>query len=757
MTSNHREYSEFLSGKYQKSNKIYKTKIDKNDPYHYFLSYYDRLNIYPTYPKPMILNIKNYRTKNNDDDVVGYKFSDNLFKIATFLKNVVDDKIEEYRGYEKLIKKNINKEKIRRFFDYEIRDAINEYFPNTKITNGYTKMYEIMGTYNFFGNVASDKLETINTFHICEHPGKFIFAVRDFIKANDKYKNAEHKFIFQSLDPSKYKKAFRISPDLSNYRENLDYGPNYGDITDIENIKYYRKKYLKNNFKLITADCGLDFKEDFTKQECGSYKIILGSLICAIAVSNPGSNFVFKIFSFYSLEMTELLNIACMFYEKVYISRLMTTKGSSGENYCVCQNFNYSDNVDNMLDKLYNYLNKNKNKNKYFLKTLNKQTTDKIVNHAKLITMRRIMSYNMAIFRIINFEYVNNNKRVIEYNNYFIQYYVNYFFGYVGLKKSKMREKEYEGYYGADTRDNYDTSGRPKDNLVNYDPDQNIPESISKFLKTLNNNFNKLQLDYDIFDYDQYLKIFKKNVIFELEEFKGDPKENKPIKQIDYIREFEELYNTRKIIIRMIYSYNYVISHFNKIFLSRTMTKHSGGTEIALTSDSSKFYNYGNMSEKKWEYLNAFPKKIQKNCDLWLLLTIKEIILYQENIFNMVKYICKKIPEGGNLYIFSHFFVQEPGIYSIYEYLFKNFESVKMEYPVNYFYNGLSIHTMASKKLRTSISRNIDNSKIQKIFDKINRIEYYGIFLVINLGVINSKYPNLYHILEDKLAGELQK
>ena len=53
-------------------------------------------------------------------------------------------------------------------------------------------------------------------------------------------------FVYQSLKPERHTTTFKAEQRLlDKYRSNLDYGPkNTGDITDLENIKYYKKKYF---------------------------------------------------------------------------------------------------------------------------------------------------------------------------------------------------------------------------------------------------------------------------------------------------------------------------------------------------------------------------------------------------------------------------------------------------------------------------------------------------------------------------------
>jgi 23S rRNA U2552 (ribose-2'-O)-methylase RlmE/FtsJ len=81
----------------------------------------------------------------------------------------------------------------------------------------------------------------------------------------------------------------------------------------------------------------------------GCIKFFYGALITAIGISSNGSSYIFKFFSFNDKKTIELLQIASLFYEKVDIVRTLTTKSASGENYCVCLNYNYTGDKEDVL------------------------------------------------------------------------------------------------------------------------------------------------------------------------------------------------------------------------------------------------------------------------------------------------------------------------------------------------------------------------------------------------------------------------
>lgn len=420
MHTNYDQYYPYIKKKFDASQINYKKIFTTNDTPDDFFFTYESMNVYPTFPSPIILSLKNKNDVFNP--TLEFKIENNIIQYENMLKS----KMKEYAHNLKKIINLADSEKIRRYFDYEIRDVLKKKYNIPHITNAWIKMYELLITYNLF---SDDNPNEILTMHICEHPGKFIFAIKDFIK--NKLSDSPHKFVFQSLNPTKNKAGFKVDPELKNDSSGiLDYGKNStGDITNIDNINHYIKTYSDKNFKLITSDCGEDFSDDFTLQEMGLYKIYLSALVTSIGLSKPGTNYIFKLFSFSNIKTIELLYIACMFYESVDIVRVMTTKGNSSEIYCVCQNYNYDKN-NKILDKLINYIN---DQSVSFVKLYDKAFIERIIKYHHLLTIRRITSINQLLFRLFNDDYTKSNNVIISTIKLYVDYYTNYFIKYIGF------------------------------------------------------------------------------------------------------------------------------------------------------------------------------------------------------------------------------------------------------------------------------------------------------------------------------------
>lgn len=422
---NHRQYLSFIIEKYNNSLKNYNVKL-KDEPFDKCLSLYESMNVYPIYPRPIIMPLK----KQNEQYDINMEINKNLkIDTSTMLSHVktLNKKLVEFDKFTSSIDyRNHTDNKMRRFFDYEIRDDIRLKLNTPNISNAWIKMYEILNTYDLLNTPE----KTINTFHICEHPGGFIHAIKYYITNQ---LNKKHDFIFQSLKPERDPQIFKPDKELlSKYSDKLDYGPKKGDITDSENILYYHNKYKNRYFNLITSDCGLDCSENFVVQESGLYKIFLGAFITAISVSSIGSNYVFKMFSFNDPKTIEFLQLVCLYYERVDLVRTLTTKSGSGENYIVCINNNGRKNIDLLIS----YLNE-KDNDKFLLNLVNEKFMKRIIIHHQIITMRRITSLNSLMFRLVNYEFTTNNPEILLYVKNLTKYYTDYFATYIKITQEK--------------------------------------------------------------------------------------------------------------------------------------------------------------------------------------------------------------------------------------------------------------------------------------------------------------------------------
>ena len=141
---------------------------------------YEGMNVYPAYPLPIIMPISNNEYKGVGNMDIKSTLT-NKFK-NVLLENKLNEKIKEFAKYEKQMSALRNKDKVRRYFNYEIIDKIRDITGSKDVSTAYVKMYEMLVSFDIFEDASDNQL---NIFHICEHPGAFVFATYDFIRKND--------------------------------------------------------------------------------------------------------------------------------------------------------------------------------------------------------------------------------------------------------------------------------------------------------------------------------------------------------------------------------------------------------------------------------------------------------------------------------------------------------------------------------------------------------------------------------------------
>lgn len=261
---NYKEYSKYIKEKYLFSEDKYETEF-KNESPEKFLNYFEMMNVNPVYPKPIIMpfkKISDHKNNNNDDyydkninDIINTNGKKSKLKFDNSELIEITDKLNEKLNEIKKVISNVIKlkgqteynTKIRRYFHYEIKDKISEIIPKEKITTAWVKMFEILNAFpilnndnnNGYNNENKDnsKDNEIRVFHLCEHPGAFIFATKYYVK---NILQKKFTFKYQSLRPNpQNREIFKPDPKLlEKYPNALDYGPKNGDVTKKENIIY---------------------------------------------------------------------------------------------------------------------------------------------------------------------------------------------------------------------------------------------------------------------------------------------------------------------------------------------------------------------------------------------------------------------------------------------------------------------------------------------------------------------------------------
>lgn len=230
----------------------------------------------------------------------------NKIKRAIWLNNFIIDTrdINKWNNIKKLIRYYTPKDR-----EQHLTKLIDKKFNTGKISQAWIKMYEILNNLNIVP-------KNLHSFHICESPGQFISAIDYYIKNQ---LHGTFNWNAQSLNPSihKNKSAFGDQYGLIKKHPNRwHWGvDNTGDITNIDNMKYYLK--FTKNVNLITSDCGLPW----THENDNSLLIVhYASLIFILLALPKKSNFVAKMVApiYHPIQIDILFTIFNCFHEMIF-------------------------------------------------------------------------------------------------------------------------------------------------------------------------------------------------------------------------------------------------------------------------------------------------------------------------------------------------------------------------------------------------------------------------------------------------------
>jgi hypothetical protein len=161
---------------------------------------------------------------------------------------------------------------------------------DSSISQAWLKMYEIISDCDL---VPLTQKGTFRSFHICEAPGTFINALNNYIRTKTSY--TDFDWIAQSLNT----RTAKISDTyglIKRHPDRWDWGADHtGDITQVENIRYYMKKVQRHHgnqpINLMTSDCGLAWGDP-------KYELVaFASYVAILAILPRGGTMVYKILS----------------------------------------------------------------------------------------------------------------------------------------------------------------------------------------------------------------------------------------------------------------------------------------------------------------------------------------------------------------------------------------------------------------------------------------------------------------------------
>lgn len=274
--------------------------------------------------------------------------------LASYLSDI-KNKIKDYEKEWDIYKKYTN--------PYEY---IHSVIPNKKksvsrhkpLSRAYFKLIEIVRTFklnetllpvNVFvkDNPVRYMLKSprtpIRTFHLAEGPGGFIEAMVEMRQnPNDIYvgmtimdEENDHNI------PAWKKSAAFLEQNPNIYIETgID---NTGNILNPSNFLFCKEKY-SSSMDFITADGGFDFSMDFSKQEVSISRLLFAQIAYALCMQKKHGCFILKVFDSFMHHTVDLIYLLTSFYEKVYITKPLTSRFANSEKYIVCSRFLYASN-----------------------------------------------------------------------------------------------------------------------------------------------------------------------------------------------------------------------------------------------------------------------------------------------------------------------------------------------------------------------------------------------------------------------------
>jgi hypothetical protein len=236
------------------------------------------------------------------------------------------------------------------------------------ITNAWLKCYEILCEFNIISDLTNrNKINNINHFDNASLPGSFILATHHYMKTI--YPKFSYKWKASSLFDNNSKTFGDDYKLYHNYKNNWVMTKeinNNGDMTNIKCINNIVDKMGKNSIDLYTSDLGFSVDQDYNNQESLHYKANTGQIILCLKLLKIGGNCIIKHYTCFKPYTLSYLFLLGKLFEKVYITKPLTSKSSNSEVYII--GINYMNDTQN--DKQNNTQNDKQNEILYKLLSL---------------------------------------------------------------------------------------------------------------------------------------------------------------------------------------------------------------------------------------------------------------------------------------------------------------------------------------------------------------------------------------------------
>jgi hypothetical protein len=182
-------------------------------------------------------------------------------------------------------------------------------FKTINLSQGGIKLYEMLKLHN----LIDKEKETLRTFHLCELPGSFLFAIDLFLNNETKVKDWHwtSQSLLNDVDEG-FTNKFKL---LDSHKESWNFGPSKdGNITKIENIKYYVDHTNLKKADLITSDCGLNLLHSHLTS-----KLLFATMLIVMCGCKKGANYLQKIYLPLNNLAISLIYICTNYFSNIYI------------------------------------------------------------------------------------------------------------------------------------------------------------------------------------------------------------------------------------------------------------------------------------------------------------------------------------------------------------------------------------------------------------------------------------------------------
>jgi 23S rRNA U2552 (ribose-2'-O)-methylase RlmE/FtsJ len=257
--------------------------------------------------------------------------NDEYLYINDILQNLKDELnntkslIDNYPKEWEIVKKQIH--------DYEYVYTSSNYYNNlskiSPFSRSYFKFNEMYYEFNLIEQNKKNKIACL-----AEAPGGFVQSIFNLL---DKDIEILYGVTLLSRDNKvpKWNSLLKQNPKIKFlFGKNKD-----GDLYDLNNVLSIINNIGKNTIDLVTADGGIDYSVDYSKQEENSIKLIYSEIFVALNIQKKGGNFICKIFDIFKKETILLIYKLNILYESVSFYKPNTSRLSNSEKYIVCQGY----------------------------------------------------------------------------------------------------------------------------------------------------------------------------------------------------------------------------------------------------------------------------------------------------------------------------------------------------------------------------------------------------------------------------------